>query len=46
VLEDVLDDYVSIEAARDEYGVMITGTGLDLRVVDRATRELRKRMRR
>src|SRR5436309_4406472 len=46
VLEDVLDDYVSIEAARDEYGVMITGTGLDLRVDDRATRELRKRMRR
>ena len=46
VLEDVLDDYVSIEAARDAYGVMITGTGLDLRVDDRATRELRKRMRR
>src|SRR5256712_5494324 len=35
VLEDVLDDYVSIEAARDAYGVMITGTGLDLRVDDR-----------
>jgi N-methylhydantoinase B len=46
VLEDVLDDYVSIEAARDEYGVMLTGTGLDLRVDDGATRELRKKMRR
>src|SRR5207253_10927743 len=26
VLEDVLDDYVSIEAARREYGVVIAGT--------------------
>ena len=27
VLDDVLDDYVSIEAARDEYGVVIIGAG-------------------
>ena len=46
VLEDVLDDYVSIEAARTEYGVMIAGTGLDLRVDEGATRQLRERMRR
>src|SRR6185436_777316 len=41
VLEDVLDDYVSIEAARDDYGVVITGTGADLRVDARATASLR-----
>jgi N-methylhydantoinase B len=46
VLEDVLDDYVSIEAARREYGVVIAGGGLDLRVDGPATNELRKKMRR
>jgi N-methylhydantoinase B len=41
VLDDVLDDYVSIDAARREYGVVVTGEGVDLRVDDAATRELR-----
>src|SRR5207247_5837364 len=45
VLEDVLDDYVSIAAARADYGVVITGTGVDLRVDEHATRELRGAMR-
>ena len=44
VLEDVLDDYVSIEAARGEYGVVIEGRGVDLGVDETATRELRSRM--
>jgi N-methylhydantoinase B len=30
VLEDVWDEYVSIDAARDQYGVVITGTLEDL----------------
>jgi len=46
VLEDVLDDYVSIETARSEYGVVIAGGGVDLRVDGPATNELRKKMRR
>ena len=46
VLEDVLDDYVSIETARREYGVVIAGGGVDLRVDGPATNELRKKMRR
>jgi N-methylhydantoinase B len=41
VLEDVLDDYVSLEAARADYGVVITGSGMDLRVDEAATRALR-----
>jgi len=41
VLEDVLDDYVSMESARNDYGVIITGTGMDLRVDDAATQTLR-----
>jgi N-methylhydantoinase B len=41
VLEDVLDDYVSVEAARVDYGVVITGEGLDLRVDEAATRDAR-----
>ncbi len=45
VLEDVLDEYVSLEAARRDYGVVITGTGLDLRVDEAATAELRRRLR-
>ena len=47
VLEDVLDDYVSLEAARTRYGVMITGTGIgvDLRVDAAATNALRASMR-
>ena len=42
VLDDVLDDYVSIEAARAEYGVVITGEGFDLRVDEAATERLRR----
>ena len=37
---------VSIEAARDEYGVVITGAGADLRVDERATAALRGGRRR
>ena len=46
VLDDVLDDYVSTDAARDEYGVVIIGAGADLRVDERATAELRGNRRR
>jgi N-methylhydantoinase B len=47
VLEDVLDEYVSVEAARREYGVVLEGTleEYDLRVDETATRALRDRMR-
>ncbi len=45
VLEDVLDDYVSLEAAREDYGVVIVGRGLDLRVDEEATRRLRAERR-
>jgi len=45
VLEDVLDDYVSVEAARSRYGVVITGTDLDLRVDAQATAALRAKVR-
>jgi hypothetical protein len=41
----VLDDYVSVEAARSEYGVVIAGTGADLWVDGGATRRLRETMR-
>jgi N-methylhydantoinase B len=44
VLEDVLDDYVSIEAARDQYGVVITGEGAKLGVDETATERLRARV--
>jgi N-methylhydantoinase B len=46
VLDDVLDELVSVEAARNEYGVVITGTGADLRVDARATTALRSGRRR
>ncbi len=45
VLDDVLDDYVSIEAARDQYGVVITGGGFDMRVDEAETQELRHHMK-
>ncbi|HYR97057.1 MAG TPA: hydantoinase B/oxoprolinase family protein, partial [Candidatus Binatus sp.] len=47
VLEDVLDEYVSVEAARREYGVVLTGSLEDLTlVVDHdATARLRQEMR-
>jgi N-methylhydantoinase B len=41
VLEDVLDDYVSVEAARREYGVVIAGDTVD----EEATGALRGEMR-
>jgi N-methylhydantoinase B len=41
VLEDVLDEYVSLAAAREQYGVVITGTGFDLHVDESATQQLR-----
>ena len=41
VLEDVLDDYVSVEAARRDYGVVIAGTGADLSIDEAATRRTR-----
>jgi N-methylhydantoinase B len=41
VLEDVLDDYVSIEAARASYGVVIVGRDMDLRIDEAATQGLR-----
>jgi N-methylhydantoinase B len=41
VLDDVLDEYVSIEAAREQYGVVVVGTGFDLRVDAGATHALR-----
>ena len=44
VLEDVLDDYVSVEAARGEYGVVVIGTGADLSVDANATSLLRRAM--
>jgi N-methylhydantoinase B len=45
VLEDVLDDFVSVRAAREQYGVVLAGKGLELRVDERATRRLRERLR-
>ncbi|MGE0387613.1 MAG: hydantoinase B/oxoprolinase family protein [Gammaproteobacteria bacterium] len=46
VLEDVLDEYVSVQAARDRYGVVLTGTleALDLAIDHAATRALRARL--
>jgi N-methylhydantoinase B len=48
VLEDVLDEYVSEEGARRDYGVVLTGSpkDLDLAVDEPATRTLRAEMRR
>jgi N-methylhydantoinase B len=47
VLDDVLDEYVSIEAACRDYGVVLTGTleALDLAVDLAATNALRAEMR-
>jgi N-methylhydantoinase B len=46
VLADVLDDYVSIEAARERYGVVIVGADPDLHVDVDATAALRAARRR
>ena len=45
VLEDVMDDYVSIEAARSRYGVVIAGSGIDLSVDEAATTAVRAAMK-
>jgi len=45
VLEDVLDEYVSPEGARREYGVVLVGEGIERRVDDAATAALRRTMR-
>jgi N-methylhydantoinase B len=45
VLDDVLDDYVSIDAARREYGVVITATGAELSIDHAATQDARRRSR-
>jgi N-methylhydantoinase B len=46
VLEDVLDEYVSVAAARERYGVVLSGTleALDLCVDEAATKALRERL--
>jgi hypothetical protein len=41
----VLDDHVSVEAARADYGVVLTGAGADLRWDEDATRRLRAERR-
>ncbi|HEY5164983.1 MAG TPA: hydantoinase B/oxoprolinase family protein, partial [Acidimicrobiia bacterium] len=45
VLDDVWDEYVSVDAAREEYGVVVTGSleAMTLAVDEAATRELRAR---
>jgi N-methylhydantoinase B len=47
VLDDVLDEYVSVDAARSDYGVVLRGTleELDLAVDEPATRTLRDELR-
>jgi N-methylhydantoinase B len=47
VLDDVLDEYVSIEGARRDYGVVLTGSLDDLTVTidDAATAALRNERR-
>jgi N-methylhydantoinase B len=47
VLDDVLDEYVSVEGARRDYGVVLTGSlaELTLAVDDDATKELRGQLR-
>jgi N-methylhydantoinase B len=41
VLADVLDDYVSVDAAREQYGVVLTGASAELGVDEAATAALR-----
>jgi len=47
VLDDVLDEYVSVESARRDYGVVLTGSldDLSLAVDARATASLREKLR-
>ncbi len=46
VAEDVLDEYVSVEAARERYGVVLTGSAAecDVAVDEDATRALRAKL--
>ncbi len=46
VREDVLDEYVSLDAARERYGVVLTGSCHEdeLEIDREATRRLRERM--
>jgi N-methylhydantoinase B len=46
VLDDVLDEYVSVDAAREHYGVVIVGAAPDLRVDAAATAAVRASRRR
>jgi N-methylhydantoinase B len=46
VLEDVLDDHVSVDAARDTYGVVLVQRSTGLQVDEAATRARRGAMRR
>ena len=41
VLEDVLDEYVSVPEARETYGVVIAGSGFELRIDEAATAAVR-----
>ena len=47
VLDDVLDEYVSVEGARRDYGVVLTGSLVDLTLAidERATTSLRAERR-
>jgi N-methylhydantoinase B len=47
VLDDVLDEYVSPRSAREDYGVVLSGSleALDLAVDRPATEQLRARLR-
>jgi N-methylhydantoinase B len=47
VLDDVLDEYVSVEGARRDYGVVLTGSldDLTLAIDDDATAALRAELR-
>jgi len=47
VKEDVLDEYVSLDAAREKYGVVLTGSleDYDIEVDQPATRALREQMK-
>jgi N-methylhydantoinase B len=47
VLDDVLDEYVSVEGARRDYGVVLTGSleDLTLAIDDDATTALRAELR-
>jgi N-methylhydantoinase B len=47
VLDDVLDEYVSVEGAARDYGVVLTGSldDLTLAIDDAATERLRSELR-